>query len=255
MAKKKRGRPRKNPPKEVKPRGMYLTVLLWSPISLYARCQQDPNKVYTDQFIIRLIDTIQNETLNCAEAARRLRMPPRTAQRYWARFCKGDPYLPSQLGRSGGTIPTLKQEHSIALQQFYDSDATKTLKEAQYMLWDRFGISITQSGLQKHLVKHCGLTMKKLEKISEARNSPATLKKRMDWVMNIKRLEIDYSKCVFIDEAGFNFHIKRNFGRSKKGEPAKAIVRNTRGVNITILGAITAEGVVNLSLRKPQAVS
>lgn len=32
-----------------------------------------PNKRYTDMFIIQPIDTIQNVTLNCAEAARQLR--------------------------------------------------------------------------------------------------------------------------------------------------------------------------------------
>lgn len=206
-------------------------------------------------FIIQLIDMIQNVTLNCAEAARQLRMPPRTAQLYWARYRDDKPYLPSQLGKKKGPTPVLTKEHSAALQALYDNDPTTTLKQAQELLWDQFRIPITQSGLQKHLVTYCGLTMKKLEKISVVRNSPATIAKRMKWVLSIEQQQINYMKCIFIDEAGFNFHIKRNFGRSRRGEPAKAIVSNTRGVNITILGAIAAEGVVNLSLRKPQAVS
>lgn len=175
-------------------------------------------------FIIQLIDTIQNVTLNCAEAARQMRMPPRTAQRYWERFRDNKPYLPSQLGKNKGAPQTFTKEHTAALQALYDNDPTTTLKQAQQLLSERFSLSITQSGIQKHLVKHCGLTMKKLEKISEARNSPATIKKRMNWVMSIRQEQIDYTKCIFIDEAGFNFHIKRNFGRSKRGEPAKAIV-------------------------------
>ncbi|KAI7854208.1 hypothetical protein BDC45DRAFT_535652 [Circinella umbellata] len=54
--KQKRGRPRKSLKKEVqKPRGSY--------------------KKHTNDFSIKLIDTVQNVTLNCTEAARMLRMP------------------------------------------------------------------------------------------------------------------------------------------------------------------------------------
>ncbi|KAF7721465.1 hypothetical protein EC973_004667 [Apophysomyces ossiformis] len=152
-----------------------------------------------------------------------------------------------KLGKSKGTTPTLTQEHTTALQKPYDSDPTTTLTQAQEQMCERFGTPITQSGLQKHPVKHCGLTMKKLEKVSEARNWTATIAKRMNWVMAINQQQIDYAKCIFIDEPGFNFHIKHKL--------AKAIVSNTRRVNITILGVVAAEGRVNLSLIKPQAVA
>lgn len=59
---------------------------------------------------------------------------------------------------------------------------------------------------------------------------------------------------VFIDEAGFNMHLRRNFGRSKKGIPAKIIVPSIRGISITILGAICEIGIIDLTLRKPKAV-
>ena len=61
--------------------------------------------------------------------------------------------------------------------------------------------------------------------------------------------------CVFIDEAGFNLHTQRNYGRSQKGASAKATIPTAKGVTITILGAISQAGVIDISLRKPQAVS
>jgi hypothetical protein len=60
--------------------------------------------------------------------------------------------------------------------------------------------------------------------------------------------------CVFIDEAGFNLHIKRNVGRSKKGTPAKTTVPTRRGITITIIGAMCEKGIVSLALRKPSVV-
>ncbi|KAI7846557.1 hypothetical protein BDC45DRAFT_419000, partial [Circinella umbellata] len=212
------------------------------------------HRVYRDPEIIQLIDRIQNSTLNAAEAGRDLLIPERTAQRYWKRFVDGEPYLPSTMGKSPGPPPTLQPIHTTFLQTYYDTKSDATLKEAQQSLVDKFKISITQSGLQKHLVNKCGLTMKKLERISEYRNSDETIASRINWAHAFESSGMDYYKCIFIDEAGFNMHIKRSFGRSKRGTPAKALVSKSCGVNMTIIGGITGEGVVNLSLRRPQAV-
>lgn len=103
------------------------------------------------------------------------------------------------------------------------------------MIWNKFNIAITQSGLQKHLMTWYGLTMNKLKKMSEARNSQKTITARMHWVLHIEKEEIDFKSCVFIEEAGFNFHMQRTFGRSRCGTPAKTVVSNNRCINITIL--------------------
>jgi len=41
----------------------------------------------------------------------------------------------------------------------------------------------------------------------------------------------------------------------EKGSPAKGIIPTARYVTITILGAISDAGVIDISLRKPQAIS
>src|SRR6202051_5022312 len=57
--------------------------------------------------------------------------------------------------------------------------------------------------------------------------------------------------CVFIDEAGFNLHTQRNYGRSRKGTPAKGTVPTAKGITITILEAISQAGVIDICLKKP----
>ncbi|PHZ08461.1 uncharacterized protein RHIMIDRAFT_76390 [Rhizopus microsporus ATCC 52813] len=54
--------------------------------------------------------------------------------------------------------------------------------------------------------------------------------------------------CVFIDEAGFNLHTQRKFGRSLKGKSAK-------GVTFTILAAISQAGTIDISVKKPEVTS
>jgi hypothetical protein len=49
--------------------------------------------------------------------------------------------------------------------------------------------------------------------------------------------------------------LNENYGRSRKGTPAKGIVPTTKGISITILGAISQAGVIDISLKKPQAVA
>ena len=77
----------------------------------------------------------------------------------------------------------------------------------------------------------------------------------MQGVLKVEEEKIDFESCVFIDESGFNFHMRRTFGWSRCSTSAKIVVSNNHGVNLTILGAIASEGVVNLSLRRPQAVT
>lgn len=101
------------------------------------------------------------------------------------------------------------------------------------------------------------LDFEEAEKLPEKRNSEDTVKLRVERILEWQTLEnFDYlTNCVFIDEAGFNMHIKRNFGRSPRGKPAKTVIPTQRGVALTMMGAICEKGVVNLMLKKPEAVS
>ncbi|OBZ84770.1 hypothetical protein A0J61_07181 [Choanephora cucurbitarum] len=49
-------------------------------------------------------------------------------------------------------------------------------------------------------------------------------------------------------------HIRRNFGRFKRGESAKVELSNNRGITVTIVEAICEKGMIDLTLRKSKAV-
>ncbi|KAI9273465.1 hypothetical protein EDC94DRAFT_510803, partial [Helicostylum pulchrum] len=59
--------------------------------------------------------------------------------------------------------------------------------------------------------------------------------------------------CVFVDEAGFNMNMRGLTARSAKGTPAAVVAPTTRAISHTILGAVSALGVVNLEVRVPIA--
>ncbi|OAD65569.1 hypothetical protein PHYBLDRAFT_175957 [Phycomyces blakesleeanus NRRL 1555(-)] len=152
----------------------------------------------------------------------------------------------------------LFQAHSAFFLKFFENKPDATLEQARIAVMEEFsGLQITKSAIQKHLVKKCALTMKKLEKLPEKRDDANTIEMRRDRILEWQQLaDFNYlSNCVFIDEAGFNMHIKRTFGRSVSGTPAKTTVPTQRGVSITILGAMCERGIVSLSLKKPTAVA
>ncbi|KAG1201467.1 hypothetical protein G6F70_003144 [Rhizopus microsporus] len=57
------------------------------------------------------------------------------------------------------------------------------------------------------------------------------------------------------NKAGFNLYITRNRGWSIKSTPAKIEVPTARGTSITILGAISSQDIIDVSLREPTTVS
>ena len=55
---------------------------------------------------------------------------------------------------------------------------------------------------------------------------------------------LDAGRLVFLDETGSNVAMTRRRGRSRRGERVYGSIRHNRGKNLTVVGAISASGVV-----------
>ncbi|KAI8641781.1 hypothetical protein BD408DRAFT_467723 [Parasitella parasitica] len=211
--------------------------------------------------IQELIDLVMMVGMSARAAGLLIGINVRTAQ-YYVKKYKDDDEKRVPLPRSAANISfannrKLYQEHTDFLCEVFDKRADLTLWEARDMLLNTFPeiYSITLSALHKHLVNKASVTLKKLDKFTAPRGAQTTIDTRharvLEWTKDPDmRWE---SNCVFVDEAGFNLHIRRNFGRSIKGKPARVIVPANRGVLITIVGAICELGIIDLSLKRPQA--
>ncbi|KAL7322216.1 hypothetical protein PS15p_212245 [Mucor circinelloides] len=216
---------------------------------------------YSPQQVQELIDMVEMLGLSARKAGLTIGINARTAH-YYVKKYRDDDEKRVPLPRSTANISyannrKLFEDHTKFLCDIFDKRADLTLWEAREMLLNTFPeiYDITLSALHKHLVAKASLTLKKLEKFTAPRESETTLKIRHDRVLEwINDTEMSWeSNCVFLDEAGFNLHLRRNFGRSIRGKPARVIVPANRGVTITIVGAICELGIIDLSLKRPQA--
>ena len=89
---------------------------------------------------------------------------------------------------------------------------------------------------------------KRLKKFSYGRNCNSALEQRRTYTINISNLSNEW--IIYLDETGFKLHISCRFGYSPVKIPAHIIVPSNRGINVSLLCAISYGGVVCFSSKK-----
>ncbi|GAA5815200.1 hypothetical protein MFLAVUS_008706 [Mucor flavus] len=214
---------------------------------------------YTSEQIQELLDLVIETGISARKAGMMVSIVERTAQHYVKLYRDDEEKrLPGSRKLRTKWYTKLELRHTNFLCDLYEKKPEAVLWEARDSLLQAYPEikSISLSGLHKHLIQHASLTLKKLERIVTARAALNNLTLRRERVLEWKSdKNMNWNNnCVFIDEAGFNMHIRRNFGRSKRGTPAKTLLPLNRGITMTIIGAICEKGVIDLTLRKPKAV-
>ncbi|KAG1049475.1 hypothetical protein G6F43_008198 [Rhizopus delemar] len=114
------------------------------------------------------------------------------------------------------------------------------------------GLQIKKSRVAEFMKDDGNLSIHVLTRHLKARNSPKTLEVRTKWIEEWLQKDLHFMQnCVFFDKVGFDMNMRRSRGRSRRGAPARIESPSARGVSHTMIGAISAFGVVNVSMRKP----
>ena len=119
------------------------------------------------------------------------------------------------------------------------------------------GLIISISALHRHGVQNCKATLKKLEKLTAARNSDRVVALRKEKLRNGRpHLVWPVAKIACSSTKQGSIYIPKGIMDVLEEAPRrKAPSLLQKGVTITILGAISDARVIDISLRKPQAVS
>lgn len=124
-----------------------------------------------------------------------------------------------------------------------------TLREIRARLSTEYSIAVTVGAISTAISKH-GFTVKILRTIPIARNCPENIQARFEYAqLFLNDAPADRRSILWIDECGFNLHIRRKCGRSRRGERASIVVANGRGRNISACAAMSEEGFIHERLR------
>ncbi|KAG1135159.1 hypothetical protein G6F37_012923 [Rhizopus arrhizus] len=156
--------------------------------------------------------------------------------------------------RKTGRPRILHEEHKNAILECIDDNPSVVLDEVMKKLKQIFTeLKVSKTALFDFVKQHCNLSLKKARLQLIDRNSEEKIQERLDWVRKWEKTDMDFTRnCVFLDESAFHINLKRSMAWSRKGTPAVVTVPKTRATTMTILGAISAEGLIKCSLRLPQ---
>ena len=94
-----------------------------------------------------------------------------------------------------------------------------------------------------------GYTLKLMRYEPEDYNCPERIQARLDWTQNFIDIGGSMMEVVYLDEAGFNLHLTRRFGRAQRGKRATVVRPTQRGRNVSMVVAVTREGIVASDIR------
>ncbi|KAG0817207.1 hypothetical protein G6F18_008281 [Rhizopus arrhizus] len=208
---------------------------------------------YSDQHKVRFFKMLFEKCLSAAAAATQLGIHVRTAQK-WAKQYEKDPDSVFEKQRKTGRPCILHEEHKSVILECIDENPSIVLDEVMKKLKQIFtGLKVSKSTLFDFVKEHCNLSLKKSRLQPIDRNSEEKIQERLDWIRKWEKTNMDFMRnCVFLDESAFHINLKRSMAWSKKGTPIVVTVPKTRATTTTILGVISAEGLIKCSLRLPQ---
>jgi hypothetical protein len=151
--------------------------------------------------------------------------------------------------RGGVRISKLTPPALAALSRWVDEKPDSTLMQLKCRLAKDLSISMSTKTVSCALTK-IGFTSKLLRTLPIFRNCPATVQARREYAQRFPdEAPSDHRDIIWVDECGFNLHLRRKYGRAKRGERASIAVANNRGHNVSVCAGMSQEGLLHEHLR------
>ena len=142
--------------------------------------------------------------------------------------------------REEQTPPKLNDQHRAVLAELVESRNDATLAELRELLYERTQVRVGITTIHNTL-KKMDLTLKKTL-YPDAKASDRVQKARVRFREMVRPVEPQ--DLVFIDETGVNLAMARLRARAPKGMRAYSSRPSRRGQNVSIIGALSLNGVV-----------
>lgn len=202
------------------------------------------NDQISDEKRKRLIELVADEGMSIKSAAIALKIKYNTAKWILLMFNRHSQIKKHRKG--GKNASKLTDAVVLDIENIISVSPGLTLREIQRKLSEKYGneFSIALSTINKCL-NDLKITLKLAHREIDRVNALEKIEQRKTyalWFNNFFNAEI--SKAVFVDESSFNLHLRKSFARSKVGTRVNIILPAVRGRSVTLIGALSINGIV-----------
>lgn len=198
----------------------------------------------------RLIAQTHTDGLSIKEAAFNLGIDYNNARKIINNYKKVReifPLNPSEMPKRGAPV---KINDSILEQvdTIIGENTGITIKEIKNLVHERAGIRLSVGSVANCLSK-LKITLKKASIVHDRVNSESTLRARAIYFQDFAANAPGESfKCIFIDESGFNYHMRRTLARSRSGTRAYVHTPVLRGRVESLIIAASGQKIIHSKL-------
>lgn len=123
-----------------------------------------------------------------------------------------------------------------------------TLKNLKEKVNERSNMHLSKSTMD-NILHTLLITLKKSSLVLDRVNSPEIILQRKEYArLFINEAPQDKTFCIFIDESGFNYHMRRERSRSRQGTRSSVIVPTVRGRKQTLIIASNQNSIIHSKL-------
>ena len=151
----------------------------------------------------------------------------------------------------------LNKEHKMTVIKYVDSNPSAAIADITKHLMNEFrlnNLKVSRSTVYNFMRTECNLSLEKTEFHSIERNSLDKINERHDRVRGWDEIYMNFLTIrVFLNELPSHINMKRTRARSTVGTPAVVTMPTTRAKDTAVLGAISASGLIKVSMRIPSS--
>ncbi|KAG0945437.1 hypothetical protein G6F29_004602 [Rhizopus arrhizus] len=195
---------------------------------------------YTVQDKARFFELKIEKCMSASAAAKQLVIHIRTVQRWVKQYSMCPDNIFDSCKRVG--------------RNYLNANPSAAVVEVTEYLLKRFkNLKISRGTVYNFMRSECNLSLKKADFHSIERNSSKKIEERYKWVCQWENTDMNFlTNCVSLDESAFDINMKRSRAWSTKGTRAVVTRPTTRANTTSILGAISAAGLIAVGVKKPR---
>ncbi|KAF9089778.1 hypothetical protein BGX29_011867, partial [Mortierella sp. GBA35] len=174
--------------------------------------QPHPNKKQrrlSDRGRFNIIESITNKAHTIVETAERFKLPESTVRSVYRTFERTDRVI--KLPRGGNRHPRLEQEHLNWIKNRLLQEPGLSISDLHAELNKKFRLRspVSRNTVQNAVDKRIAYTLKLVHSELEDCNSDARREQRKLWADEVWEKYGGMDGFVYLDESGFNLHIRR----------------------------------------------